>query len=150
MGFLKIIALFLILLLGLIVQPILWFIAQFKKKDDFPYYHRLRIFDSPNECCRSYLYDSFASEKIHQEFEDKKIGQFIGVGFLKEYDIRPSVQLLGFSYHKENESPATGIILQCKTCDRLWEYNWPENAYRGYFRPINFSLQEIEPFLKRN
>jgi hypothetical protein len=147
MGFIKIILLFLYIILGFIIHPLLWIIAQFKKDDDFPYYHRIRTFDAPNECCRPFVYDSFPSEEIHQKFDEKMLNAFKIIGHLEDYQIKPTVQFLGFEYHKGNEHPATGMILQCKTCRKLWEYNWPDQAYRGYCKPINLTFDEIAYFL---
>ncbi|MFY0631092.1 MAG: hypothetical protein JXR05_11975 [Flavobacteriaceae bacterium] len=145
-GFFKFLALVLILFFGIFINPILKWVAKFKPEDNTRYYHRVRKFDAPNECCRKYIYNTFESENIFKEFDKDYSKLFNVISHIKSYEVKPKATFL--YYQHTDEFPAHGIIHQCKACNKVWELDWPENAHRGYFKPINLTLEEITPYLQ--
>lgn len=147
MNLIKGIGLILIFIFGIIIQPVLWFISLFKSKDNTVYYHNVRSFVHHNCNCDSHWYDSFISQIDFDRLDKTTLDLFYPLGATQQYSPKPKVSFLFYEYGAE--SSEGGFIYKCKTCNKLWELSYPENAYRGYFKGISLNEEEIKKHLIR-
>ncbi|WP_422348517.1 hypothetical protein [Flagellimonas sp.] len=146
MNLIKTIGIILIFILGLLIQPILWFVSLFVPDDKTSYYHNTRSFVRHNSICDKYWHDLFHSEMEFQEFETKMTSEFVPIGATSHYEPKPKVKFLFYQYGAQEWEG--GFIYKCKSDGKLWELSVPENAYRGYFKGIDLNEKEIEEYLK--
>jgi hypothetical protein len=147
MNLLKGIGLILIFLLGVLIQPILWFLSLFVSKDKSLYYHNLRNFTHHKCSCDSHWHNSFSSQIDFEKLDSKLLQLYTPLGHTEWYNPKPKVKFLFYSYG--GEDPEGGFIYECKTCTKLWELSDPENAYRGYFKGIDLDKDGVNKYLKK-
>lgn len=143
---LKSILLIIIFLIGIVINPLLWFISIFKASDKTKYYHTIRKFVHKKNNCDKHWKSSFPSQSDFIEFENKLDKEFKLISQTISYSPKPKVKFLIYEYGAENWEG--GYIYECIKCKSLWELSHPENAYRGYFKSINLNKNEIEKYLK--
>ena len=146
MNILKIFILILIVLFGILIQPLLWLIALFVPDDKSIYYHTLRSFTLHNCKCDSNWHNSFLSQMDFEELDKKNLTQFKPIGHTLRYSPKPKARILIYEYGAQKSEG--GFIYECISCNKLWELSHPENAYRGYFKGINLDLESIKRYLK--
>lgn len=146
MDLIKTIVIVLIFILGLLIQPILWFVSLFVADDKTRYYHNTRSFIRHNSLCDKYWKDLFHSEAEYRDFETKMTAEFILIGAISHYEPEPKVKFLFYEYGAQKWEG--GFIYKCKSNGKLWELSVPDYAYRGYFKEINLNEKEIKEFLK--
>lgn len=146
MNLIKIFGLVLIIILGFIIQPILWFVSLFVSEDKTSYYHHIRSFIRHKSPCDEYWHDLFNSEVEFSEFETNMNTNFTLIGTTAYYKPKPKVNFLFYEYGAQEWEG--GFIYKCNSDGKLWELSVPENAYRGYFKGINLSEEEIKEYLK--
>lgn len=144
---LDLILLIIIFLVGIIVNPFLWFISLFIADDKTEYYHTIRKFVRGKNNCNEYWHDSFPSESDFKKFEKILEEKFKPIAHTISYSPKPKIKFLIYAYGAENWEG--GYIYECIDCKTLWELSWPENAYRGYFKSINLNKSNIEEYLKK-
>jgi hypothetical protein len=71
---------------------------------------------------------------------------FTLIGTTAYYKPKPKVNFLFYEYGAQEWEG--GFIYKCNSDGKLWELSVPENAYRGYFKGINLSEEEIKEYLK--
>ena len=146
MNLLKGIALILIFIFRILIQPFFWVVLLFIPKDKTVYYHNVRCFSHHNCHCDSSWQESFFSQVDFENFNKKILSLFNPLGHTVWYTPKPKVKFLFYEYGAENAEG--GFIYECKTCNLLWELSDPDNAYRGYFKGIDLNKEEIEKYLK--
>ena len=143
---LKGIGFILIVIFGLLINPILYLIGLFIPEDKTSYYHRVRkfIFLS-NNCCSGYYEDSFTSEGDFKDFDKEYFKKFSPHGNVNPYSTKPKVKFLFYEYGSETK--LGGSVSNCKTCGQLWELSEPDLYWRGYFKPIDIEPVELKKYL---
>ena len=136
-----------IFLIGIIINPFLWFISLFKGNDKTEYYHTIRKFVRGKNKCNEHWSVSFPSKSNFIQFEKILEQKFTPIAQTISYSPKPKVKFLIYEFGAENWQG--GFIYECIDCKTLWELSHPENADRGYFKSINLNKNEIDKYLKK-
>jgi hypothetical protein len=79
------------------------------------------------------------------KFESETAWKNFDLDFTKTYI---NELLLIKQNHLNSNSISPYDLYKCKSCDNLWAYSYPENAWRGFFLPEKLAI-EYEKKLKR-
>ncbi len=91
--------------------------------------------------CAPFYHTQFWSEQTFERFYQKSRSHFVPYAVVPGESGSPDWEAFGIGFGG-SDGYTGGEIQQCRTCECLWELSWPENAWRGYFKPIKFTGPE--------
>tara|TARA_B100001093_G_C26292793_1_gene785989 strand:+ start:226 stop:510 length:285 start_codon:yes stop_codon:yes gene_type:complete len=90
--------------------------------------------------------ESFPSQSSFDRLDHDLMSQFNFIGSILPHSSKPDIEILSFRFGSKSFTGAD--LYNCKSCNIDWELSSPDNAWRGYFLPIELK-GNYETYLQR-